>query len=171
VGRDQQNIQHVFLTKRSKIKENVNKTLKLNSLFLGAAIFAFGFLKFFEPFNAWFHIQIAKSGLPPFSIPLGIAGEISIGLTFLFAAAFSARIGSFVRPLLRLASAGLIVTMAVAIYVHLQPTVPARVLPLGIKPPVIPLFFMLLAIVNLVALSRAVQGARTHPASADGRAI
>jgi hypothetical protein len=34
--------------------------------------------------------------------------------------------------------------MLVAIYVHLQPEVPPEVLPLGIKPPVIPLFVLLL---------------------------
>ena len=58
-----------------------NKVLKYNSSFVGTVIFMFGFLKFFEPFHTWFHIQIAKSGLPPLSAPLGIAGEISIGLS------------------------------------------------------------------------------------------
>ena len=123
----------------------MNKVLKYNSMFLGTAIFLFGFLKFFNPFNTWFHIQIAKSGLPPVSIPLGIAAEISIGLSLLLATIFSERIGSLFRPVVGLASAGLIANMTVAIYVHLQREVPARVLPLGIKPPVIPLFFMLLA--------------------------
>ena len=114
----------------------------------------FGFLKFFDPFKTWFHIQIAKSGLPPFSIPLGMAGEMSIGLSLLLATVFRERIGSLFRPLIALASAGLIVNMAVAIYVHLQPEVPASVLPLGIKPPIIPLFVLLLAVLNLF------QGAR-----------
>ena len=36
--------------------------------------------------------------------------------------------------------------MGVAIYVHLQPGVPASVLPLGIKPPVIPIFVLLLGL-------------------------
>src|SRR5262245_66285681 len=44
-------------------------TRKYNSIFLGTVIFLFGFLKFFEPFKTWFHIQIANSGLPPLSIP------------------------------------------------------------------------------------------------------
>jgi len=38
--------------------------------------------------------------------------------------------------------------MAVAIYVHLQPGVPAGVLPLGIKPPVIPAIVLLLGLVT-----------------------
>lgn len=138
----------------------MNKVLKYNSMFLGTAIFMFGFLKFFNPFNTWFHIQISESGLPPFSIPLGMAGEMSIGLSLLLAIIFRARIGSLFRPVLALASAGLIVTMAVAIYVHVQPQVPAGVLPLGIKPPIIPLFVALLAGLNLSQLYRANGSAR-----------
>jgi len=52
------------------------------------------------------------------------------------------------------ASLSLIVMMCVATYVHLQPNVPASVLPLGIKPPVIPLSFLLLAAGNLVMHAR-----------------
>ena len=145
----------------------MNKVLKYNSILLGTAIFMFGFLKFFEPFNTWFHIQIAKSGLPPFSIPLGMATEMSIGLGLLLATFFRERIGSLFRPVVALASAGLIVNMAVAIYVHLQPQVPASVLPLGIRPPFIPLVFMLLAGLNLLQLYRARESVReltTRPA-------
>jgi hypothetical protein len=61
---------------------------------------------------------------------------------------------SLFTPIVALASAGLVVNMAVAIYVHLQPEVPANVLPLGIKPPFIPLVFLLLAGVNLFQLFR-----------------
>ena len=131
-----------------------NKVLTYNSRFLGTVIFMFGFLKFFEPFHTWFHIQIAKSGLPPLGIPVGIAGEISIGLSLLLASSFRQRIKSLYAPILALASAGLIVTMAVAIYVHLQADVPASVLPLGIKPPFIPVVFVLLAGLNLFQLFR-----------------
>ena len=136
-----------------------NKVLKYNSRFLGTVIFMFGFLKFFEPFHTWFHMQIAKSALPPLSVPLGIAGEISIGLSLLLASSFRQRIKSLSTPILALASAGLIVNMAVAIYVHLQPEVPANVLPLGIKPPFIPLVFALLAGLNLFQLLRTKENA------------
>ena len=131
-----------------------NKVLKYNSRFLGTVIFMFGFLKFFEPFHTWFHIQIAESGLPPVAVPLGIAGEISIGLSLLLASFFKRRIRNLFAPIVASASAGLMVNMAVAIYVHLQPDVPANVLPLGMKPPFIPLVFMLLAGLNLFQLLR-----------------
>ena len=132
-----------------------NKVLKYNSRFLGTVIFLFGFLKFFDPFRTWFHIQIARSGLPALAIPLGIAGEISIGLGLLLASSFARRTKNLFTPIVASASAGLIVNMAVAIYVHLQPDVPAKVLPLGMKPPFIPLVFMLLAGLNLFQVLRA----------------
>ena len=132
-----------------------HKLLNYNSRFLGAVIFIFGVLKFFEPFDTWFHIQIAKSGLPPLAVPLGIAGEMTIGLSLLLASSYRQRIKSLFTPIVGLASAGLIINMAVAIYVHLQPEVPASVLPLGIKPPLIPLVFLLLAGLNLFQLFRA----------------
>ena len=131
-----------------------NKVLKYNSRFLGTVIFLFGFLKFFDPFRTWFHIQIAKGGLPPLAVPLGIAAEMSIGLGLLLASSFKQRIKNLFTPIVASASVGLIVNMAVAIYVHLQPDVPANVLPLGIKPPFIPLVFMLLAGLNLFQLLR-----------------
>src|SRR6185295_1913424 len=52
--------------------------------------------------------------------------------------------------ILLLACSSLFLEMLVAIYVHLQPRVPPEVLPLGIKPPVIPLFVLLLDV--MVAL-------------------
>ncbi len=131
-----------------------DKILKYNSMFLGVFMFLFGFLKLFEPFRTWFDIQIGKSGLPRFSIPLGKAGEMSIGLALFSASCFRKKIPNLYSPIVFAASAGLVVNMGIATYVHLQPEVPANVLPLGIKPPFIPLFVMFLAIVNLYQLYR-----------------
>lgn len=50
--------------------------------------------------------------------------------------------------LLLLACLILFTQMGVAIYVHLQPGVPASVLPLGIKPPVIPVVVLLLGLLT-----------------------
>jgi hypothetical protein len=130
------------------------KILKYNSTFLGVFMFLFGFLKLFEPFRTMFDAQITKSGLPRFSIPLGKAGEMSIGLGLLLASSFRSTIPNLYRPIVFAASAGLIVNMGIATYVHLTPEVPANVLPLGIKPPFIPLFVMLLAAMNLYQLYR-----------------
>ncbi|WAC92215.1 hypothetical protein [Mycobacterium sp. Aquia_213] len=131
-----------------------NEILKYNSMFLGVFMFLFGFLKLFEPFRTMFDVQITKSGLPRFSIPMGKAGEMSIGLGLLLASCFRQRIPNLYTPIVFVASAGLIVNMGIASYVHLRPEVPANVLPLGIKPPFIPLFVMFLAAVNLYQLYR-----------------
>ena len=131
-----------------------DKILKYNSLFLGVFMLLFGFLKLFEPFRTWFDIQITKSGLPRLSIPLGKAGEMTIGIGLLSALFFSSKIPNLYRLIVFAASAGLIVNMGIATYVHVQPEVPANVLPLGIKPPFIPLFVMFLAALNLYRLYR-----------------
>ncbi len=128
---------------------NSRTVLTSNSLFLGAAIFLFGFLKFFAPFSGWFHTQIDRSGLPAAFVPLGMASEMSVGLGLLLTIALRARLGAAFKPAIVVASCGVVVAMAVAVYVHLQPAVPAAVLPLGIKPPIIPLVFASLAALNV----------------------
>ncbi|MET0701785.1 MAG: hypothetical protein ABWY93_19205 [Mycobacterium sp.] len=117
-------------------------------------MFVFGFLKLFEPFNKWFKVQITESGLPRASIPAGIAGEMVIGLGLLSTPVVKRMAPNLYTPVVFAASAGLIVNMGVAIYVHVQPEVPSNVLPLGIKPPIIPSFVLILAAVNLYALHR-----------------
>ena len=43
-----------------------------------------------------------------------------------------------------------VIMMLTGVYVHLHPNVPADVLPLKIKPPYIPIFFLLVAFSNLI---------------------
>ena len=120
------------------------KGLKRLSIFLGALMLPFGFLKFFHPFSGWFHTQIVNAGLPLISIPFGMFGEMLVGLMFLIpwlsgAFSFQRR-----RQINIVASLMLVSQMLVATYVHLQPNVPAGVLPLGIKMPFIPLTVLVL---------------------------
>jgi hypothetical protein len=118
------------------------------SLFLGVLMFLFGFLKFFEPVRGWFDIQIQQSHLPHEAILAGKVGEMVTGCLFLLPwvwRSLSAKTKDFS---LLIACLMLVVQMGVAIYVHLQPGVPASVLPLGIKAPVIPVFVMLLGLVT-----------------------
>ncbi|HEY4183397.1 MAG TPA: hypothetical protein VGM90_41520 [Kofleriaceae bacterium] len=121
---------------------------------LGVIMFMFGFLKFFDPFHTWFQIQIRNSHLPPPAFALGIAGELSIGIAFLVSFAAKARLGRYRKWLIVATSLGLILNMCVATYVHLQPSVPAAVLPLGVKPPFIPLTFFALAVWELILVTR-----------------
>ncbi|MBS2021322.1 MAG: hypothetical protein JST92_02860 [Deltaproteobacteria bacterium] len=128
----------------------MEKTSDRLAVSLGAAMFLFGFLKFFDPFHGWFQVQVASSGLPGPSFALGIAGEIGTGLALLGSSFARRRLGAAHHALSAAASGSLIVMMGVATFVHLQPAVPASVLPLGIKPPVIPLSFLALAAAALV---------------------
>lgn len=131
-----------------------NKTLRNTSMFLGVFMFMFGFLKYFEPFRTMFDTQVTESGLPRLSIPLGKVGEMAIGLGLLLPACFRRKVPHLYRPAVFAASAGLVVNMGIATYVHEQPEVPANVLPLGIKTPFIPLSVMFLAVVNLYQACR-----------------
>ncbi len=122
------------------------------SLFLGILMFMFGFLKFFQPFRGWFEIQIQESHLPHEAILAGKLGEMVVGCLFLLPwLRRSLTAKNRERPLL-IACSILVVQMGTAIYVHLQPQVPASVLPLGIKPPVIPFVVLLLALLTAFAV-------------------
>ncbi len=125
---------------------------KALSLVLGILMFMFGFLKFFEPFRGWFEIQIHESHLPQESILAAKLGEMVVGFLFLLPWLRRSLKARTRDQLLLLASLMLVGQMCVAIYVHLQPQVPASVLPLGIKPPVIPGVVLLLALLTALAV-------------------
>jgi hypothetical protein len=111
-------------------------------------MFMFGFLKFFQPFRGWFEIQIQQSHLPHEAILAGKLGEMVIGWLFLLPWLRRSLTVKRRDQLLLIACLILVGQMGVAIYVHLQPQVPASVLPLGIKPPVIPAFVLLLGLLT-----------------------
>ena len=117
---------------------------------LGLLMFTFGFLKFVNPtIDGWFHVQIQQSHLPHSAILMGKIAEIMTGILFLLPRfwPWQAKWGD---RILLIACSSLVLEMLVAVYVHLQPGVPPQVLPLGIKPPVIPLFVLLLAVLVAV---------------------
>lgn len=120
---------------------------KVLSLVLGIQMFLFGFLKFFQPFHSWFDIQIQQSHLPHGAILAGKLTEMLTGVLFLLPWAWRTLSAKSKDQVLLLACFVLFTQMIVAIYVHLQPGVPANVLPLGIKPPLIPGTVLLLGIV------------------------
>jgi len=111
-------------------------------------MFLFGFLKFFQPFHGWFEVQIQQSHLPHEAILAGKLGEMVTGILFLLPWLWRSLTAKSKDLLLLLASSMLVAQMGMAIYVHLQPQVPASVLPLGIKTPVIPAFVLLLALLT-----------------------
>ena len=110
------------------------------SLVLGLLMLTFGVLKVVSPtIDGWFHVQIQQSHLPHSAILMGKIAEIVTGTLFLLPRLRPWR-GTWESRILLIACSSLFLVMLVAIYVHLQPGVPSEVLPLGIKPPFIPLF-------------------------------
>lgn len=111
-------------------------------------MFMFGFLKFFQPIRGWFDVQIQQSHLPHEAILAGKLTEIVVGVLFLLPWIWTSLTERSKDQILLIACLVLFTQMVVAIYVHLQPGVPASVLPLGIKPPVIPVTVLLLGLLT-----------------------
>lgn len=111
---------------------------KVLSLLLGVQMFLFGILKFFQPFRGWFEVQIQQSHLPHAAILSGELTEMLTGTLFLLPWIWRSLSAKTKDKMLLVACSLLFTQMVVAIYVHLQPQVPASVLPLGFKPPLIP---------------------------------
>lgn len=145
----------VFLL--TTVKSKKMKAVKLISWFLGIGMFLFGILKVLSPtIHGWFTVQMTNSGLAAYTpVWAGIAGEIVVGSALLLSLVIDRNLANKnIRLIIGLVSAAILPMMATAIYVHLQPNVPAEVLPLKIKPPIIPAFFMLLALANIYLLQR-----------------
>ncbi len=117
-------------------------------------MFMFGFLKFFQPFRGWFDIQIQQSHLPHEAILAGKLGEMVSGVLFLLPWFRKSLTAKSREQILLVACLLLVSQMGVAIYVQLQPQVPASVLPLGIKPPVIPGVVLLLDLLTAFVVWR-----------------
>ena len=137
--------------------KNGMKAVRVISAFLGLSIFMFGILKLVDPFKGWYSVQIRNSGMSESLYWLGIIGEISDGMLFLAGSLFVKKLSKQVFSVtIILASTIAIMIMVTAIRAHLHPNVPASVLPLKIKPPFIPGFFLILAIADIFLIRRIV---------------
>ncbi|QIZ78782.1 hypothetical protein HER31_01950 [Ferrimonas lipolytica] len=124
---------------------------------IGGFLVMAGTVKFFDPFTTMFTSQIAYSGLPfpTLSRWAGQLGEISAGALMLLVLIRGSKMTNIVADKLMLAGTGLtMIIMTVAIYVHLNPNVPATVLPLQSKPPVMTLIVMALTAFNFYLYRR-----------------
>ena len=126
-------------------------------------MFMFGFLKFFQPFHVWFEIQIQQSHLPHQAILAGKLGEMVTGCLFLLPWFRKSLTAISREQILLIACLLLVSQMGVAIYVQLQPQVPASVLPLGMKAPVIPGVVLLLDLLTAFAVWKERQAEKASP--------
>ncbi|PSW13193.1 hypothetical protein C9J01_10065 [Photobacterium rosenbergii] len=142
----------VFLYRSFDIKDTFSiKVQKILTGLLGAFLLMAGTVKFFDPFTTMFAKQIALSELP---LPVlsrwaGQLGEMAAGALLLIIMIGGKRMDGELRDKAMLLSTLLTtVIMLVAVYVHLLPNVPAEVLPLQSKPPVMTLIILALAWLN-----------------------
>ena len=142
----------VFLVRSYEKTDSVGtKVQKILTGLLGAFMVMAGTVKFFDPFTTMFAKQIALSELPfpTLSRWAGQLGEIFAGLLLLMVMignkALAAQIKDKAMQLSTLLTTAI---MIVAVYVHLLPSVPAEVLPLQSKPPVMTLIILGLAWLN-----------------------
>lgn len=135
---------------------------KVLSLLLGVWMFLFGFLKFFQPFSAWFDVQIQESHLPHEAILAGKLTEMVVGILFLLPWFWRSLGAKRKDDILLIACLILFTQMGVAIYVHLQPGVPASVLPLGIKLPAIPVTVLVLGLLTAFDIWKQRQAGVSH---------
>ena len=127
------------------------KAQKILTGLLGAFLLMAGTVKFFDPFTTMFAKQIALSELPfpTLSRWAGQLGEMTAGVLLLVVMIGGRKLNTELRNKAMLASTLLTTAiMVVAVYVHLLPSVPAEVLPLQSKPPVMTLIILGLAWLN-----------------------
>ena len=142
----------VFLFRSFNTTDTLSlKVQKILTGLLGAFLLMAGTVKFFDPFTTMFAKQIALSELPfpVLSRWAGQLGEMAAGALLLIIMVGGKRMDGELRDKAMLLSTLLTtVIMLVAVYVHLLPNVPAEVLPLQSKPPVMTLIILALAWLN-----------------------
>ncbi|WP_045411924.1 hypothetical protein [Vibrio owensii] len=142
----------VFLVRSYDKTDSVGtKVQKILTGLLGAFMVMAGTVKFFDPFTTMFAKQIALSELPfpTLSRWAGQLGEIFAGLLLLAVMIGNKALAAPIKDkAMQLSTLLTTAIMIVAVYVHLLPSVPAEVLPLQSKPPVMTLIILGLAWLN-----------------------
>ncbi|WP_434764050.1 hypothetical protein [Vibrio fortis] len=142
----------IFLVRSYDKTDSVGtKVQKILTGLLGAFMVMAGMVKFFDPFTTMFAKQIALSELPfpTLSRWAGQFGEIFAGLLLLVVMIGNKTLAAPIKDkAMQLSTLLTTAIMIVAVYVHLLPSVPAEVLPLQSKPPVMTLIILGLAWLN-----------------------
>tara|TARA_B100001063_G_C16646320_1_gene493545 strand:- start:307 stop:822 length:516 start_codon:yes stop_codon:yes gene_type:complete len=142
----------VFLVRSYDKTDSVGtKVQKILTGLLGAFMVMAGMVKFFDPFTTMFAQQIALSELPfpTLSRWAGQLGEIFAGLLLLVVMIGNKALAAPIKDkAMQFSTLLTTAIMIVAVYVHLLPSVPAEVLPLQSKPPVMTLIILGLAWLN-----------------------
>lgn len=125
---------------------------KITTAILGLIILIPGLAKFTEPFKTFIykHLELIGFPLPKFMQYIVALSEIGIGLTMLYLAFKANNLSATLRnKVFYLANLTIIFMMVIAVYTHLHPKVPEAILPLGYKPPLMPVSYILLVHLNV----------------------
>ena len=129
----------------------MNLLIKIITGFLGIGMLLPGLGKFTEPFKTFIYKQLALTGMPFPEVMQHVVklSEVAIGLILIYLAFAGNKLSTAFRSkIFYLGNFIISIMMIVAIYVHLHPNVPAEILPLEIKPPIMPVAYMLLVVLN-----------------------
>lgn len=125
--------------------------------FLGFLMFMPGIAKFFQPFKTSIYrqLQIIEIPFPEIMSYIVQFSEIVIGALLLFLTFSKNKLRSSLRKkMFYLGNGTVIIMMSVATYTHLHPQMPAEILPLESKPPVLAVVMIIAGIINLWLYSR-----------------
>ncbi|MFC5623107.1 hypothetical protein [Algoriphagus winogradskyi] len=130
----------------------MKKSVRIISGILGVIVLLPGVGKFMEPFKTLVNQQLVLSAIPfPDQMQFFVKfSQLTVGLVLIYLSFYGNELKLRMRETtFYLANMTVILMMLVASYVHLHPNVPAAVLPLGIKPPLIPIAYLILVFFNL----------------------
>ena len=111
-----------------------------------------GLVKFKEPFKTFIYKHLDSIGFPLPDIMQYVVkfSEIGVGLLMLFLAFKGTSLNTTLRnKMFYLGNFAIIIMMIVGVYTHLHPNVPAAILPFEYKPPIMPISYIVLALVNI----------------------
>lgn len=130
----------------------MKKSVKLITGILGFLILVPGLAKFTEPFKTFIYKHLDYIGFPfPDTMQHVVkVSEVGVGLMMLFLAFKGNSCSNPLRnKMFYLGNFAIIIMMIVGVYTHLHPNVPAAILPFEYKPPIMPISYIVLALVNI----------------------
>jgi len=136
----------------------MKKSVKIITGILGFFMLLPGLAKFTEPFKTFIYQQLEIIGFPFPEVMQYVVkfSEIGIGLAMIFLAfRGNSLLASFRNKIFYLANLSILAMMTVAAYTHLHPEIPADILPMEFKPPVMPIGYMPLVVFNLFLFRKA----------------
>ena len=129
----------------------MKKSVKTVTGILGFFMLIPGLAKFTEPFKTFIYNHLTGIGFPFADQMQHVVkfSEVGIGILMLYLAFKGNKLSTSLRnKLFNFGNLTIVIMMIVAVYTHLHPNVPAEVLPMEFKPPIMPIGYILLVVYN-----------------------